>query len=52
MLRCDPIYRDYIGVLINNEMWREHARQRPVRAPAAAAAEMSARREQVPGAVR
>jgi geranylgeranyl pyrophosphate synthase len=23
MLRCDPIYRDYIGVLINNEMWRE-----------------------------
>ncbi len=23
MLGCDPIYRDYIGVLINNEMWRE-----------------------------
>lgn len=23
MLRCDPIYRDYIGVLMNNEMWRE-----------------------------
>jgi geranylgeranyl pyrophosphate synthase len=22
-LRCDSIYRDYIGVLINNEMWRE-----------------------------
>src|SRR5213596_2851255 len=22
-LNCDPIYRDYIGVLINNEMWRE-----------------------------
>src|SRR3989442_766609 len=22
-LKCDPIYRDYIGVLINNEMWRE-----------------------------
>ncbi len=20
---CDPIFRDYIGVLINNEMWRE-----------------------------
>jgi geranylgeranyl diphosphate synthase, type II len=20
---CDPIYRDYIGVLVNNEMWRE-----------------------------
>jgi geranylgeranyl pyrophosphate synthase len=20
---CDPIYRDYIGVLLNNEMWRE-----------------------------
>ena len=20
---CDPIYRDYIGVLINNEIWRE-----------------------------
>src|SRR5882762_2434989 len=24
MLKCDPIYRDYAGVLINNEMWREH----------------------------
>jgi geranylgeranyl pyrophosphate synthase len=23
MVRCDPIYRDYIGVLLNNEMWRE-----------------------------
>jgi geranylgeranyl pyrophosphate synthase len=23
MLGCDPIYRDYIGVLINNEMWRD-----------------------------
>ncbi len=23
MLKCDAIYRDYIGVLINNEMWRE-----------------------------
>src|ERR1051326_9406372 len=23
MLKCDPIYHDYIGVLINNEMWRE-----------------------------
>jgi geranylgeranyl pyrophosphate synthase len=23
MLRCDPIYRDYIGVLINNEIWRD-----------------------------
>src|SRR5438552_3812310 len=23
LLQCDPIYRDYIGVLINNEMWRE-----------------------------
>ncbi len=22
-LRCEPIYRDYIGVLMNNEMWRE-----------------------------
>ena len=22
-LGCDPVYRDYIGVLINNEMWRE-----------------------------
>src|ERR1041384_3191991 len=22
-LGCDPIYRDYIGVLINNEMWGE-----------------------------
>src|SRR5882724_11076431 len=24
LLKCDPIYRDYLGVLINNEMWREH----------------------------
>lgn len=23
-LGCDPIYRDFIGVLLNNEMWREH----------------------------
>ncbi|MFA6545085.1 MAG: polyprenyl synthetase family protein [Limisphaerales bacterium] len=23
MLKCDPVYRDYIGVLLNNEMWRE-----------------------------
>jgi geranylgeranyl diphosphate synthase, type II len=23
MLKCDGIYRDYVGVLINNEMWRE-----------------------------
>ena len=22
-LGCDAIYRDYIGVLLNNEMWRE-----------------------------
>ena len=23
MLGCDSVYRDYIGVLINNEMWRD-----------------------------
>ena len=23
LLKCDAIYHDYIGVLINNEMWRE-----------------------------
>jgi geranylgeranyl pyrophosphate synthase len=23
LLSCDSIYRDYVGVLINNEMWRE-----------------------------
>jgi geranylgeranyl diphosphate synthase, type II len=23
LLKCDAIYRDYIGVLISNEMWRE-----------------------------
>jgi geranylgeranyl diphosphate synthase type II len=22
-LRLDPVYRDYVGVLLNNEMWRE-----------------------------
>ena len=22
-LKCEPIYRDYIGVLLNNELWRE-----------------------------
>src|SRR6187399_1751583 len=22
-MQCDPIYRDYVGVLLNNEMWRE-----------------------------
>jgi geranylgeranyl diphosphate synthase, type II len=29
MLGCDPVYRDYIGVLINNEMWRETLAQIP-----------------------
>ena len=24
LLKCDAIYRDYVGVLLNNEMWREH----------------------------
>lgn len=23
LLKCDPIYRDYLGVLMSNEMWRE-----------------------------
>ncbi len=23
MLKCDPVYRDYLGVILNNEMWRE-----------------------------
>lgn len=23
LLDCDPIYRDYIGILVNNELWRE-----------------------------
>src|SRR6266571_2519529 len=23
MLKCDPVYRDYLGVLLNNELWRE-----------------------------
>src|SRR5258708_3017378 len=23
LLKCDPIYRDYAGVLLNHEMWRE-----------------------------
>ena len=22
-LGCDPVYRDYVGILINNEIWRE-----------------------------
>jgi len=22
-LQCDPVFRDFVGVLINNEMWRE-----------------------------
>jgi geranylgeranyl diphosphate synthase type II len=29
MLKCDPVYRDYIGVLISNEMWRETLAQVP-----------------------
>ena len=24
MMKCDTVYRDYVGVLLNNEMWREH----------------------------
>src|SRR5689334_4397711 len=23
LLRVDPVYRDYIGVILSNEMWRE-----------------------------
>src|SRR3954470_18991592 len=23
ILQCDAIYREYVGVLINNELWRE-----------------------------
>src|SRR2546428_13034200 len=23
LLQCDPVYRDYAGVLLSNEMWRE-----------------------------
>lgn len=23
LLQCDPVYRDYAGVLLNNELWRE-----------------------------
>ena len=48
----DPVYRDYVGVLLNNEVWREHSGLGAVRAPAAAAAQVPARRRQVPGAVR
>ena len=29
MTGCDPIYRDYVGVLINNELWREALAQVP-----------------------
>jgi geranylgeranyl diphosphate synthase, type II len=29
LLGCDAVYRDYIGVLINNEMWRETLAQVP-----------------------
>ncbi|MBX3747007.1 MAG: polyprenyl synthetase family protein [Verrucomicrobiae bacterium] len=29
LLQCDPIYRDFIGVLINNEMWREQLARVP-----------------------
>ena len=29
MLGCDGVYRDYIGVLISNEMWREALAQVP-----------------------
>ena len=28
MMGCDAIYRDYIGVLISNEIWRECCRYR------------------------
>lgn len=29
MLKCDPTYRDYVGVLLNNEMWREQVASVP-----------------------
>jgi geranylgeranyl diphosphate synthase type II len=28
-LQCDPVYRDFLGVLINNEMWREQLARVP-----------------------
>ncbi len=28
-LGCNPIYRDYVGVLLNNEMWREQLARVP-----------------------
>src|SRR2546427_9647698 len=30
MLKWDPVYRDYIGVLVNNEMWRESLARGPL----------------------
>ena len=48
----DPAHRDYVGVLVNNEAWRDTLADDPLRAPAAADAEVPARRGQVPGAVR
>ena len=33
MLKCDAIYRDYIGVLLNNEMWRESVAAVPFERP-------------------
>ncbi len=46
------IYRDYTGVLLSNELWRESLATVPFRTPSAADAEVPARGEQVPGAVR
>ena len=37
------IYTDYVGVLLNNEVWREQLATVPYRTPAAAAAEVPAR---------
>ena len=29
-LGCNPIYRDYLSLLVNNEAWREQLACRPV----------------------
>ena len=52
MLKCDPIYRDYIGVLINNEMWRETLASVPFERRLLLLPEMPARRKQMSRALR
>src|SRR5256885_14344681 len=51
MLNCDPLYVDYAGVLINNEMWREALASVPYESPLLLFAQRLRLRSKIPAPV-